>query len=90
MLSPVVFAVKQSIAERLGWIGRTDLTMDDILKAVESGDVRFAMTNATRATRARPPTLPCSTPSPATRSLDIRDAGRPRSPGQGEPHPRLG
>ena len=49
MLSPVVFAVKQSIAERLGWIGRTDLTMDDILKAVESGDVRFAMTNATQS-----------------------------------------
>jgi Ca-activated chloride channel family protein len=49
MLSPVVFAVKRSIAERLGWIGRTDLTMDDILEAVESGNVRFAMTNATQS-----------------------------------------
>lgn len=49
MLSPVVFAVKRSVAEKLGWIGRNDITMQDIRDAVESGQVRFAMTNATQS-----------------------------------------
>lgn len=49
MLSPVVFGVKHSVAERLGWVGRDDVTMDEILQAVESGQVRFAMTNATQS-----------------------------------------
>src|SRR6478672_10355291 len=38
MRSPVVFAVKRSIAQRLGWVGR-DVTVDDILQASESGQV---------------------------------------------------
>ena len=46
--SPVVFGIKRSIAERLGWIG-SDVFMEDILEATESGDVRFMMTSATQS-----------------------------------------
>ncbi len=48
MRSPVVFGVKQSVAKRLGWVGR-DVTVDDILKAAESGQLRFMMTSATQS-----------------------------------------
>ena len=48
MRSPVVFAVKRSVANRLGWID-ADVTMQDILTATESGDVRFMMTSATQS-----------------------------------------
>ncbi|WP_446007993.1 substrate-binding domain-containing protein [Candidatus Electrothrix sp.] len=48
MRSPVVFAVKKSIAEKLGW-DKKDVTVMDILEATERGDVRFAMTSATQS-----------------------------------------
>ena len=48
MRSPVVFAVKRSIAERLGWIGK-DVFMNDILTATENGSIRFMMTSATQS-----------------------------------------
>jgi len=48
MRSPVVFGVKRSVAERLGWIGQ-DITMNDILEAAEAGDIRFMMTSATQS-----------------------------------------
>ncbi|MCA9884594.1 MAG: substrate-binding domain-containing protein [Anaerolineae bacterium] len=48
MRSPVVFGVKRSIAERLGWIGE-DIYMDDIVTATESGEIRFMMTSATQS-----------------------------------------
>jgi Ca-activated chloride channel family protein len=46
--SPVVFGVKRSIAERLGWIDQ-DIFMADILEATENGDIRFMMTSATQS-----------------------------------------
>lgn len=49
MRSPVVFGVRRSVAERLGWIGRDDVRIADILAAVESGGLRFAMTSATQS-----------------------------------------
>jgi Ca-activated chloride channel family protein len=49
MHSPVVFGVKKSLAEKLGWIGKKDLKMDDILKAAEAGKFSFAMTSATQS-----------------------------------------
>lgn len=48
MRSPVVFGVKRSIAERLGWVGQ-DIYMDDIVEATESGEIRFMMTSATQS-----------------------------------------
>jgi Ca-activated chloride channel family protein len=48
MKSPVVFGVKRSVAERLGWIG-TDVFVDDILSAAESGQLHFMMSNAAQS-----------------------------------------
>lgn len=48
MTSPVIFGVKRSVAERLGWIG-AQVTVADILAAAEAGNLRFAMTSATQS-----------------------------------------
>lgn len=48
MRSPVVFAVKKPVAQRLGWIGKA-VTVRDILAAAEAGSLRFAMTSATQS-----------------------------------------
>jgi Ca-activated chloride channel family protein len=48
MATPVVFAVKQPIAEELGWVGR-DVTVEEILAAAESGQIRFMTTSATQS-----------------------------------------
>ncbi|CAK8721810.1 Ca-activated chloride channel family protein [Candidatus Electronema halotolerans] len=48
MRSPVVFAVRKSIAEKLGW-DQKDVTVMDILEAVEQEHLRFAMTSATQS-----------------------------------------
>jgi Ca-activated chloride channel family protein len=48
MRTPVVFAVKKSVAQRLGWIG-TDVKVMDILKAAQERKLRFAMTSATQS-----------------------------------------
>ena len=46
--SPVVFAIKSSLADRLGW-KKKDVTVADVLEAVETRNVRFAMTSATQS-----------------------------------------
>lgn len=48
MRSPVVLGVKRSKAEELGWVG-TDVNVEDILAAVRSGKLEFAMTSATQS-----------------------------------------
>lgn len=48
MRSPVIFAVKKPVAQRLGWIGR-DVTVADILAAAEAGRIRYMMTSATQS-----------------------------------------
>lgn len=48
MRSPVVFAVKKSIATKLGWDTK-DVTVMEILEAVEKEHLRFAMTSATQS-----------------------------------------
>lgn len=48
MRSPVVFAVKKSIAQKLGW-DKKDVTVMEILEAVEKERLRFAMTSATQS-----------------------------------------
>jgi Ca-activated chloride channel family protein len=48
MRSPVVFAIKKSIAQKLGW-DKKDVTVMEILDAVEKEHLRFAMTSATQS-----------------------------------------
>ncbi|MBF0469367.1 MAG: VWA domain-containing protein, partial [Desulfamplus sp.] len=48
MRSPVVFAVKKSVANKLEWIGK-EVTVTDILKVLEEKKIRFAMTSATQS-----------------------------------------
>lgn len=49
MRSPVVFAVKKSVAQRLGWVGRNDVTVSEILDAAENEDLRLMITSATQS-----------------------------------------
>ncbi len=48
MTSPVVFGIKKSLAQKLGFVGR-DVTVAEILAAVQRGDLRFTMTSATQS-----------------------------------------
>jgi hypothetical protein len=67
MRSPVIFGVRMSVAEKLGWIGRHDVQIAEILEAVERRSLRFAMTSATQSNSGHLPTSASSTPSPAAR-----------------------
>jgi Ca-activated chloride channel family protein len=48
MRSPVGLGIKTSLARKLGWIGR-DVTVQEILDAVQAGRIQFAMTSATQS-----------------------------------------
>ena len=48
MRSPIVFALKRSLARRLNWIG-ADVHMEDILAATEREHLRVLMTSATQS-----------------------------------------
>lgn len=48
MRSPVVFAVKRSVADKLKWTGK-EVTAADILKTVEEKKLKFAMASATQS-----------------------------------------
>ncbi|WP_432971210.1 vWA domain-containing protein [Dactylosporangium sp. CA-233914] len=48
-LTPVVFAGWQSEMQKLGFAGRTDVAIGDILKAVESGQTKVWVTNPTQS-----------------------------------------
>jgi len=47
--SPVVLGLKSSIAQKLGWIGRQDITIQMITEAASSNQFRLAMTSATQS-----------------------------------------
>jgi Ca-activated chloride channel family protein len=47
--SPVVLGLRKSIAERLGWVGRKDLTIQDIREAAARDEFRLSMTSATQS-----------------------------------------
>lgn len=47
--SPVVLGLRQDIARDLGWIGRNDVTVQDISQAAQDGRFRLAMTSATQS-----------------------------------------
>ncbi len=47
--SPVVFGVRRSIAEKLGWTQGREVSVAQIGEAVSSGEMRLAMTSATQS-----------------------------------------
>lgn len=47
--SPVVLGLRRSIAEELGWIGRTDITIQMIQQAARDDAFRLAITSATQS-----------------------------------------
>lgn len=56
MRSPIVFALKRSVGQRLGWVSQNgavwsarDVVVDDILQATDGGQLTFAMTNAAQS-----------------------------------------
>ena len=49
MATPVVFAVKRAVADRLGWVGRDDVRVEEILDAAEAGQIRYMATSATQS-----------------------------------------
>ena len=46
-INPVVFAIKKSKAEQLGFVGR-DITTNEIVEAIKSGNLKFTMPNPTQ------------------------------------------
>lgn len=47
-LTPVVFGIRQSLAQELGFVGR-DVSVKDLLNAIQSGKLKFCMTSATQS-----------------------------------------
>lgn len=47
-ITPVVFGVRKSLAEELGWIGK-DVSINDIMEAIQAGKLKFCMTSATQS-----------------------------------------
>lgn len=47
--SPVVLGLKKSIAQKLGWVGRKDVTVQMIAEAASAKKFRLAMTSATQS-----------------------------------------
>lgn len=48
MMSPVVFGIKKSVAEKLGFVGKS-VSIKDILSAIENKKLAFAMTSASQS-----------------------------------------
>ena len=47
-VTPVVFGIRKSLAEELGFVGR-EVSVNDLLQAIQSGELRFCMTSATQS-----------------------------------------
>lgn len=48
-ITPVVFGVKKSLAKKLGFEGRDDIKLREIINSIEKGELKFAMTSATQS-----------------------------------------
>lgn len=48
-VSPIVFGIRQDLAKELGFIGRQDVSIKEIMAAIESGKLNFAMTSASQS-----------------------------------------
>ena len=47
-ITPVVFGIRQSLAEELGFVGR-EVSVSDLLSAIQAGKLNFCMTSATQS-----------------------------------------
>lgn len=47
-ITPVVFGIRRSLAEELGFVGR-EVSVSDLLAAIQNGSLRFCMTSATQS-----------------------------------------
>ncbi len=47
-ITPVVFGIRKNLAEELGFVGR-EVSVNDLLEAIQSGELRFCMTSATQS-----------------------------------------
>ena len=47
-VTPVVFGIRQSLAENLGFVGR-EVSVSDLLAAIQGGQLSFCMTSATQS-----------------------------------------
>ena len=47
-ITPVVFGIRQSLAEELGFIGR-EISVNDLLETIRDGRLKFCMTSATQS-----------------------------------------
>ncbi|MDO5690271.1 MAG: VWA domain-containing protein [Tissierellia bacterium] len=47
-ITPVVFGIRKPLAEELGFVGR-DVSINDIMQAIEEGKLKFCMTSATQS-----------------------------------------
>ena len=47
-ITPVVFGIRKSLAEELGFVER-EVSVNDLLEAIQSGKLRFCMTSATQS-----------------------------------------
>ena len=47
-ITPVVFGIRQSLAEELGFVD-TEVSVNDLLSAIQSGELNFCMTSATQS-----------------------------------------
>ena len=47
-ITPVVFGIRKSLAEELGFVGR-EVSVNDLLQAIQSRKLRFCMTSATQS-----------------------------------------
>lgn len=48
-ITPVIFGIKEKLAEELGFVNRNDVKLREIIDAIESGKLKFAMTSATQS-----------------------------------------
>ncbi|NLL92453.1 MAG: VWA domain-containing protein [Ruminococcaceae bacterium] len=47
-LSPIVFGIKKSLAESMGFVGK-EVSINDIMSKISSGELKFCMTSATQS-----------------------------------------
>lgn len=47
-LSPVVFSIKKTLAESMGFVGK-QVSINDIMEKISSGELKFCMTSATQS-----------------------------------------
>ncbi|EHR35062.1 substrate-binding domain-containing protein [Helcococcus kunzii] len=48
-ITPVIFGIKKTLAQELGFVGRDDVKLKEIINAIENNKLNFAMTSATQS-----------------------------------------